>query len=83
MDEELAAIRARTENWAVRASASWVGDEPDLGRLLDEWTQGLSHDQAARFAKLAEREYDAWQVEARKMLADALTKIYREVTSKA
>ena len=49
----------------------WSGDEPDLGRLLDDWTHGLSHEQAAQFAELAERAYDRWQAEARTLLADA------------
>jgi hypothetical protein len=59
---------------------SWVGDEPDLGALLDDWTENLSHE-AARFAELAEKAYDEWRVQARTLLADAVTGVYREVTA--
>lgn len=81
MATDLDTIRARTDNWGVRASAAWVGDEPDLGRLLDDWTDGLTHEQAAQFAEIAEKVYDAWRLQARTLLTDALTNVYREVTS--
>jgi hypothetical protein len=81
MGTDIDTIRARTENWGVRASVAWSGDDPDLGRLLDDWTEGLSHEQAAQFAELAEKAYDEWRLDARTRLTDALTMVYREVTA--
>jgi hypothetical protein len=81
MAMDLDTIRARTDTWGVRASAAWAGDEPDLGRLLDDWTDGLSHEQAAQFAERAEKVYDDWRLQARTLLTDALTNVYREVIS--
>ncbi len=74
-------IRSRLDGWRVIATPATVGEDPELGEVLDPWTVDLDPVTAARFVELAEEAYDRWQDEALARLAEAIGDAYRQATA--